>query len=147
MAEYFAVILRAQVAYDEGDPEEALRLLEQARPDEGWATMPVYWLLSQTRERYLKARTLEALGRDQEALGWYASLGWASQADIVYLGPALLRSAEIYERLGEHEQAATYYQRFITRWQDCDPELRPMVTAAEQALARLTAEATSAGQR
>ncbi len=75
------------------------------------------------------------------------SLGWASQADIVYLAPALLRSAEVYERLGEREQAATHYQRFITRWKNCDPELRPMVTAAEEALARLTAEATGAGQR
>ena len=35
-------------------------------------------------------------------------------------------------------QAAIYYRRFITRWADCDPELRGVVTGAEQALARLT---------
>ncbi len=54
-------MLRAQIAYDEGDPEGALRFLEQARPDEWWATRAAFWLLSQTRERYLRAQTLEAL--------------------------------------------------------------------------------------
>lgn len=82
----------------------------------------------------------EALGRDEEALGWYASLGWIT-ADIFYVAPALLRVAEIYERLGDSGQAATHYRRFITRWADCDPELRPLVAGAEQALARLTAGA------
>jgi serine/threonine-protein kinase len=141
LAEYSAVILRAQVAYDEGDSEGAFRLLGQARADDWWTLSPRYLLLSQAHERYLRAQTLEALGRDEEALGWYASLGWGSQADIFYVAPALLRSAEIYERLGEPEQAATYYRRFITRWGDCDPELRPLVTGAEEALARLTEDA------
>lgn len=147
IAEYLAVILRAQVAHDAGDAERAFLLLEQARADEWWATAPFYCLLSQTRERYLRAQTLEAQGRDEEALGWYASLGWASQSDIVYLGPALLRSAEIYERLGEREQATTHYRRFITRWRYCDPEMRPLVAGAERSLARLTAETTGARQR
>jgi tetratricopeptide (TPR) repeat protein len=140
LAEYSAPILRAQVAYLEGDPEEALRLLEQVEPRGSWALRPESLFRSQARERYLRARALEALGRDEEALGWYASLGWII-AEIFYVAPALLRSAEIYERLGQPEQAATYYRRFITRWGDCDPELRPLVTGAEQALARLTEDA------
>jgi tetratricopeptide (TPR) repeat protein len=141
LAEYYATILRAQVAYDEGDAEGAFRLLEQAPTDDWWALRPAYLLLSQAHERFLRAQALEALGRDEEALRWYESFGWVSQADAPYVAPALLRVAEIYERLGDAEQAATYYRRFITRWADCDPELRPLVADAEQALARLTGDA------
>jgi hypothetical protein len=139
LAEYFATILRAQVAYGEGDPDGAFRLLDQAQADDWWALRPAYLLLSQANERFLRAQTLEALGRDEEALVWYASFGWVSQADGPFVAPALLRTAEIYERLGDAEQAAANYRRYITRWADCDPELRPLVTGAEQALARLTA--------
>jgi tetratricopeptide (TPR) repeat protein len=141
LAQYFATVLRAQVAYDEGDSEGALRLLEGATADDWWALRPAYLLLSQAYERYLRAQALEALGRDEEALRWYASFGWVSQADALYVAPALLQVAEIYDRLGDAQQAATYYRRFITRWADCDPELRPSLTAAEEALARLTSDA------
>ncbi|NIN73063.1 MAG: hypothetical protein GTO46_14270 [Gemmatimonadetes bacterium] len=139
LAEYSVLILRAQVAYLAGDAEEVLRLLETVQSQGRWAVAPESLFRSQARERYLRAQALEAMGRDEEALGWYASLGWIT-ADIFYVAPALLRVAEIYERLGDAEQAATHYRRFITRWADCDPELRPTLTAAEQALARLTAE-------
>jgi tetratricopeptide (TPR) repeat protein len=143
LARYSALVLRAQVAYLEGDAAEALRLLEPVQPGGSWPMSPESLFRSQAHERYLRAQALEALGRDEEALGWYASLGWIT-AEIFYVAPALLRSAEIYERLGDTEQAATYYRRFITRWGDCDPELRPLVDGAEQALARLVGDAEAA---
>jgi tetratricopeptide (TPR) repeat protein len=94
--------------------------------------------LNQAHDRFLRAGLLEELGRPEEALDWYASFGW--DGDVFYLGPGQLRSAEIYERLGEREKAALYYKRFIDRWRDCDPELRPILAGAEQALVRLTGE-------
>jgi len=141
LAEYYATVLRAQVAYDHGDYEESLRLIDGVRPDDWWALWPWSLLLSQAPERYIRAQALEALGRYQEALVWYASFGWVSGEEMFYVAPALLRSAEIYERLGDAEAAALHYRRFITRWRDCDPELRPVVEEAERALVRLGASA------
>ncbi len=138
LAEYFATVLRARVTYDEGDYEEALRLLDGLRPDEWWDSWPNFLLLSQTQERWVRAQTLEALGRDEEALDWYASFGWDSYVETFYVSPALLRTAEIYERLGEPEKAAFYYRRFVTRWRDCDAELRPVVEAARRAIEALS---------
>jgi tetratricopeptide (TPR) repeat protein len=138
IATYFATVVRAQLAYDGGDYEETLRLLDTVRSDAWWALVPWSLLLSQAQERYLRAQTLDALGRDEEALVWYSSFGWVTFVEGLYVAPALLRKAEIYERLGDLEQAAFHYRRFITRWRDCDPELRPFLAEAEQALARLT---------
>ena len=46
----------------------------------------------------------------------------------------------IYERLGDQEAAAHHYARVIDLWKDCDPELRPLVEAAERALGRYLRE-------
>lgn len=48
--------------------------------------------------------------------------------------------AERYERLGEPERAARHYGYFVELWRDCDPELRPEVARAEDALERLSGE-------
>jgi len=137
LAAYYATVLRAQVAWDQGDHQEALRLVDAAEPDDWWALRPWSLMLSQSHERFVRAQALEALGRYEEALVWYGSFGWVSGEEMFYVAPALLRRAEIHERLGDTEQAALYYRRFITRWRDCDPELRPVVESAEQALARV----------
>jgi hypothetical protein len=86
------------------------------------------------------AEVLHTAGREQEALRWFASLGGTSDLALSYVAPAHLRRAEIYERLGEDEQAALHYHRFVTLWKECDPELRPLVEEAERRLARLTGE-------
>ncbi|NIU63571.1 MAG: hypothetical protein GWN66_23915, partial [Pseudomonas stutzeri] len=48
-----------------------------------------------------------------------------------------LRRAQIHERLGEPEQAAEHYARFIEFWQDCDLELRSQVEEVERRLETL----------
>jgi hypothetical protein len=60
-------------------------------------------------------------------LGWY-SWKW---------GPAYLRGARIYEKLGNPEKAIEKYSRFVTDWKDCDPELRHFVEEAEARLVQL----------
>lgn len=79
----------------------------------------------------------------EEALNWYASLGWVHAEVLLHRS----RAPAQREGLDESEKAALDYRRFITRWRDCDPALRPAVSAAERALARLTTEATSADKR
>ena len=94
-------------------------------------------LFSQSRERYLRAESLRRLGRDQEALGWYESLSELAIFDLVYVGISHLRRAEIHQRLGQPQRAFAQYRRFIKRWQDCDPELQPLVEGAREQLASL----------
>ena len=91
----------------------------------------------QDRERYLRAELLSANDRDDEALIWYNGFTEGSVYALTYLAPSHLRRAEIYERRGEQEQAVFHYRRFIELWSQSDPELRPIVEQAEQALARL----------
>jgi tetratricopeptide (TPR) repeat protein len=90
--------------------------------------------------RFLRGQALAALGRQKEALSWFRSLEEFAYRDILYWGPTYLREAEIYESLGDREQAALYYKRVIDLWGDADPELRPLVQQAQRGLERVTAE-------
>ncbi len=91
---------------------------------------------SQAYERWARAELLFRLGRWRQALPWYASLPELYIYQLVYEGPAELRQAQIYERLGDRPAARAHYARFVDLWRDADPELRPQV---EQARARLRA--------
>jgi tetratricopeptide (TPR) repeat protein len=133
--------VRAQVAALNADPGGALSLLERSRPELRARFLPWSPLLSGAHERYLRAEVLEALGRDEEAINWYASLG-LMPAEVSYLAPAHLRRAEILERLGRPEEATFHYKRFVDLWRDCEPELRREVARAEDALQRLSGEQT-----
>lgn len=64
-----------------------------------------------------------------------------------HLKPALagryaveLRRAELYERLGEREQALQHYSKVVELWKDADAELLPVVEDAEQQMVRLVRE-------
>jgi len=128
--------LRAHLALQRGDSAEALARLERGRVSgsEGLLETPFG---SQAYERFSRAELLRQLGREREALGWYASVAGVSVDQLVYLGPAHLRQAETYESLGQPDEAAEHYRRLVGLWQECDPELRPIVKDAERRLARL----------
>ncbi len=55
-----------------------------------------------------------------------------------YVAPAQWRLAELHEWLGDRGRAIASLRRFVTLWQDAEPELRPLVVDARRALARLT---------
>jgi tetratricopeptide (TPR) repeat protein len=86
--------------------------------------------------RYLRARSLEEVGRGEEAIGWYATLE-VSPYELVFRGPSHLHRAEIYERSGDTQRAIEHYRAFVTLWENADPELQPLVEQARAALARL----------
>jgi tetratricopeptide (TPR) repeat protein len=134
-----ALTVRAEVALRRGHPAEALKLLEPVRgevPPELLA-VPFY---SEEGSRYLRAELLYRLGRDKDALRWFTNGFQGSPSELVYLAPAHLRQAEIYDRLGDHKQAVEHYSRFIRLWRSCDPPLRPRVEEARARLAVLMGE-------
>jgi DNA-binding SARP family transcriptional activator/TolB-like protein len=126
--------LRAEIARTSGDLRGALAELDrfEVTPSMGMLHSPTHW---GARERFLRAEVLHALRRDDEAADLYDS--FLSVYDAPFLAVAHLRRAEIHASQGDGEQAAFHYQRFINLWKDCDPEFRPMVARAEQALARV----------
>ena len=87
----------------------------------------------------LWAIEVPGVGRDREGLGWYASIAEAAASDMACLAPSSFRQGEIDERLGDAREAAASYARVVARWQECDPELRPLRDEAARRLVRLRA--------
>jgi len=130
--------VRAEVAWLQGDHDRALAEIEQTHPEATWWFIVVGDLiLSETYQRYMRAQLLEKAGRLEEALRWYGSLGQASADGFVYFAAKHLRMGELYERMGDQQNAAKHYARFVDLWQDCDPEFRPMVDDVRNRITRL----------
>ncbi|MGH7516727.1 MAG: tetratricopeptide repeat protein [Gemmatimonadales bacterium] len=134
LAVSLAASLRARAALAAGRKAAALATLEGARWERA-ATLS----MTEVSDRYLRARLLQELGREEDAIAWYRSIAERASYELVYLAPAQYQLARIYERRGERAEAASRYRRFVELWKDCDPELRPRVAEATQRLAALAA--------
>jgi DNA-binding SARP family transcriptional activator/TolB-like protein len=126
--------LAAEIARTHGQMTRALAELDgfdfQGSPPA--QTMVLHW---GTHERFLRAEVLLALGRDREAVPWYDS--FHISYDLPFMAAAHLRLGQIEQRLGNLERARFHLTRFLSLWNDCDPEFRPMVRNAERVLAQL----------
>ncbi len=135
--------VRAQVQLAGRDPQSrdpaarALAELEAARMETWYGQTMASPLYNQVFERFMRAELLLRLGRQQEALNWYANLVETSPFELPYLAVSYLRRAEVYDGLGQPEDARSHYARFIELWKDADPELQPEVAAARQRLEEL----------
>ncbi|MEJ7811916.1 MAG: protein kinase [Gemmatimonadaceae bacterium] len=117
----------------------ALAILERSAveiPYDPPLASPFY---SRARERWMRASLLDALHRDDDACRWYASFAGHSVYDLLFLAPSHLRRAELHERRGEAVRATEHYERFAELWRDCDPELRALVSDAQERSTRLRA--------
>lgn len=132
--------IQAAVEWRRGRSAEALELLEPVR-GEVPPELLVDPFFAEEGARYLRAELLYQLGRDREALRWFSNGFQGTPNEVAYLAPAHLRQAELYDRLGDREQAVDHYGRFIRLWSGCDPELRPSVERARQRMASLVGEA------
>ncbi|MBV9109171.1 MAG: hypothetical protein JO306_07180 [Gemmatimonadetes bacterium] len=130
-------VLDARRRWSGGDAAGALRALEAGWPEQTLPRFSSYESYDHTAERYLRADLLHALGRDSEALAWYATVPEDLGAGIEYSAPAHLAQARILEARGDRRQAAWHYRRFIRAWRACDPALRPLVADAERRAAAL----------
>lgn len=111
----------AYLAWRAGHAAETLRHLEAGHHTiwYGWAVTAMS--RSRAFERFLRAEALRALGRPEEALGWYRSFDEHAVHELGFLVPALLRSAELNQRLGRGSLAAEQLGRAAALWRDADP--------------------------
>jgi tetratricopeptide (TPR) repeat protein len=130
--------LRARLAWRDGRPEEALRLLQALEARDSQGDIAVTPFVARANERFLRGEVLTSLGRDDEALRWFSSLGTGSVAELPLRAPSHLRQATIYDRRGDRELAATHYARFLELWRDADAGFQPLADSARGRLAALT---------
>ena len=141
LRQMFATAIRADLLLSSGKPSEALRLLEKSD-----AKVPIELGSPFGVEAYsgwLRAESLRRLGRDREALGWYASRVDLFMVELPFLGAAELRQGELYDRLGDKPRAIEHYRRFVALWRNADAELQATVQGARTRLAALEPKAMS----
>jgi tetratricopeptide (TPR) repeat protein len=128
-----AEALRAVASERDGNRSDAIRRLEAALPGipgecpgEG---CPVHGVL-----RFQLGRWLLDEGQPARAEPYFASL--TRRRSYGFL-PVSLYLGKAYEALGNLDDARREYEMFAQDWQDCDPELRPLLDDAKQSLARM----------
>ena len=141
-AGYYAASARATLAWSRHDPRATLAFLEAA-PLVG-QTGGRKALRSNQNERFLRGEALRALGRDEEALGWYRGLNQLFWWDTSYATIGALRCAELSEKLGQRENALAYYREVLENLADCDPDYLSWRRQAESGVERLGALASAA---
>lgn len=88
--------------------------------------------------RWWTGMLLWELDRKEEAIRYFESLANYGFGDRSIDSSAAWELGRMYEELGETRKAIDTYDRAITAWQDADPEIQPRITAAKQAVARLS---------
>jgi tetratricopeptide (TPR) repeat protein len=137
----FSRSLRARLALERRSPLQALAALEDAHWERTGGRS-----VAEASDRFLRAELLRQVGREDEAIGWYRSIAERSSYELVYLAPAQLRLAQIYDERGDLEQARGYYRRFRELWRDPEPELRAMTAEADRRLKWLAGRSTESGR-
>jgi tetratricopeptide (TPR) repeat protein len=125
---------RGVVALAEDRHDEALAAFLRFDDGNACATCAYPWL----------ARAYDRLGQEDSVRVMYERLVDLPSAALWYDGAHLaqgyVRLAEIYEGQGETEKALEFYGRFVSLWEEADPELQPWVERAREALRRLADE-------
>ena len=123
LAEDLSQSVRAAVLYEEGRLEEARGELVGAPHSAWYGQTMVSPLFSRVGQRFLRAEILFELGRYEEAVQWYSTIGEISPPGLPYRSVALLRMSEIAEATGNTERAGMYRAAFDALWSDADPEM------------------------
>jgi tetratricopeptide (TPR) repeat protein len=127
-----AASLRARIAAVAGDSARALAILERVQ----WAHVGRI-AATEPMDRLLHADLLAAVGRDDDALRWYATLGTGAPQELPFVGYAALGMARTYERAGDRAAAVREYRRVAKLWRDADAPLKALAATATQRVAAL----------
>jgi tetratricopeptide (TPR) repeat protein len=65
---------------------------------------------------------------------------WRAYTDAAWRAWTLERLGQLYDELGDLEQAAGYYAAFVELWVEADPELQPRVQAARTRMEEIVRE-------
>jgi tetratricopeptide (TPR) repeat protein len=123
--------LKAYADAARGNRSAAIRELEGALPGiPGTCGGP--GCLVHATLRYLMGKWLLEEGDPQQAERYLSST-----IALPPFTPAFLYLGKAHEALGRPDEARLDYERFLRYWEDCDPELRPLLDEARSALARL----------
>jgi tetratricopeptide (TPR) repeat protein len=126
-----ATTVRADVAWMQKRPADALRALEGVEP-----RVPLE-LISLSRAahlreyglehaRYLRAVSLSAVGRHSDALTWFRFGLRGSPQEYLYLAPVHLQLGELFGRMGQRDSSAAHYRRFLSVWSGADSASAPL---------------------
>lgn len=89
---------------------------------------------------YEIGKAYDLAGRSDSAIAYYRR-DLETPAVQAPARPVLFeRLGELYDGLGDLENAAVYYARFVDLWEDADPELQPRVEAARGRLQEIVRE-------
>ena len=126
--------LRARLAWTAGAAAEALRLLQEMESRDSQGDIVITPFVARANERYLRGEILDSLGRDEEALRWFGSLGVGSVTEIPLQALSHLRQGEISERLGRSREAARHDARVQELWQNADRGPRELLDSGHRAV-------------
>ena len=129
--------LRAQIAWYHNKSDEAIAILKQLEMKDMQGDVAATPFVTRANERFLRAEILAGLGRNTEALEWFASLGDGSVTEIPLRAMSNYRQAEILERMKRPREARAQYARFVELWSNADPQFQPLVQAARGKMSAL----------
>ncbi len=134
-------LARAVLVAAEGRPAQALEIIAAARRGgsrlTAYSTSPFH---PNAMERFHRARILEMLGREEEALGWYGTMASPTSYSLPWAAPAHLARARILDRMGRRAEAAEAWRRVQGLWESCESQVR---SAMELAGSELSEESRS----
>ncbi len=121
-------------ALAEGKFEEAIAEFRMWDDGNSCATCANPWL----------ARVYDQLAETDSALVLYRRYVETPSSsfghDAGHLAHAYVRIGDLYEQRGDWEEAIEYYGRFVSLWENADPEMQSWVEEVRQSIARLSAE-------
>jgi tetratricopeptide (TPR) repeat protein len=90
-------------------------------------------------------RAFDLWGKPDSAVVYYEKylapeFNFRAWVDGLWKGWTLERLGQLYDEMGELEQAAGYYGLFVDLWADADPELQPRVRAARERMEEIARE-------
>jgi len=129
------------LAYGEGRFSDAVSNLKQAEREwdsffSGFGARQLSWDLARAFDQAGMADS--AVARYEVSLDYGKAFGLDVSTRQVPI--TLERLARLYDELGDLEQAAGYYGRFVELWTDADPDLQPRVEAARARLEEIVRE-------
>ncbi len=125
--------LSALIVWQDEGPASAIEVLSEAIPRDQYYVVAGSVFLGRPTLNWLMSEMLLDDDRDEEALPWMETYG-ANVLSHIWSGPSQLRQAEIYDQLGDTDEAIRLYMRVTRQWENADSEFQPRVREAQNRL-------------